>query len=226
MIDLKRVTKTYRQGNGNMPAIQDVDLHIDEGESVAVLGKSGAGKSTLLHIIGGIDHFDSGEYSVYDCDVKSLKEKELARFRNEAVGFVIQDFALIQDQTALFNVMLPMYFDKTPRKELKSAALSALDTVGLEEKAPIPVKYLSGGEKQRVAIARAVVKHPKIILADEPTGALDSETGLKTIETLMELNKNGTTVLIVTHDKDIAAFCSRVITLSDGRILSDRKISG
>lgn len=223
MIVLKKVTKTYQQGAGALTVLRDIDLHIAQGESVAVLGKSGAGKSTLLHILGGIDTFDGGEYFACGNDIKKLKERELARFRNEMVGFVMQDFALVPNQTALFNVMLPMYFDTTHRKEMKTAAFSALKMVGLDDKGTSLVHSLSGGEKQRVAIARAIVKSPKIILADEPTGALDTSTGRKIMEMLTALNGAGTTVVIVTHDKDVAAFCSRIIYLSDGEIQSDSK---
>ena len=185
------------------------------------MGKSGAGKSTLLHILGGLDTFDSGEYRLMGKNVGAMKDNSLSQLRNETIGFVMQDFALISEKTALFNTMLPLFFDRTPWSKMKAQGLAALGRVGIQELAKKRVNQLSGGQKQRVAIARAIVKDPPLLLADEPTGALDSETGKSIMEILTALNAQGTSVILVTHDEDIAAYCKRKIVLSDGKVVQD-----
>lgn len=223
MIKLTNISKYYNYSSGRTYALQNVSLTIDQGESVAIVGKSGAGKTTLLNIIGGLDTFQEGSYCCENQDLSKLSDSRLAKFRNEHVGFVIQDFALIPHKTALFNVMLPMYFDKTPHKHMKRLALESLDQMGISHLANKKVSVLSGGEKQRVAIARAIVKKPQFLLADEPTGALDAATGKSVMEALIELNKGGVTLLIVTHDMDVANYCARQIVLADGRVERDWK---
>ena len=223
MIKLTNISKYYDYSSGRTYALRNVSLTIDQGESVAIVGKSGAGKTTLLNIIGGLDTFQEGSYFWKDQDLSKLSDSRLAKFRNESVGFVIQDFALVPHKTALFNVMLPMYFDKTPHKLMKPIALESLDQMEISHLANKKVSVLSGGENQRVAIARAIVKKPKVILADEPTGALDAATGKSVMEALMDLNHRGVTLLIVTHDKDVASYCDRQIVLGDGQVKHDRK---
>ena len=202
-------------------ALDHVNLTIDQGEFVAIMGKSGAGKSTLLHILGGLDTFDSGEYRLMGKNAGAMKDNSLSQLRNETIGFVMQDFALISEKTVLFNTMLPLFFDRTPWSKMKAQGLAALERVGILELAKKRVNQLSGGQKQRVAIARAIVKNPPLLLADEPTGSLDSETGKSIMEILTALNGQGTTIVLVTHDEDVAACCKRKIVLSDGRVVQD-----
>ena len=221
MIEMKNLGKTYGSKENATVALDHINLAIGQGEFVAIMGKSGAGKSTLLHILGGLDTFDSGEYRLMGKSVGTLKDKSLSRLRNETIGFVMQDFALISEKTVLFNTMLPLFFDRTPWSKMKAQGLAALERVGIQELAKKRVNQLSGGQKQRVAIARAIVKDPPLLLADEPTGALDSETGKSIMEILTALNAQGTSVILVTHDEDIAACCKRKIVLSDGRVVQD-----
>lgn len=185
---------------------------------VAIIGKSGAGKSTLLHILACIDDYQEGEYTLDGKLVKKLSESEYARIRNEKIGMVIQDFALVEDFTAIENVMIPLDFSKKKQGNKKEKALAALSSVGMEEFAKKPCNKLSGGQKQRVAIARAIVNEPSVILADEPTGALDTKTSAEIMELFKSLNAQGRTVIIVTHDMNIAKLCGRVIEISDGKI--------
>ena len=221
MIEMKNLEKTYGNKENSTVALDHVNLTIDQGEFVAIMGKSGAGKSTLLHILGGLDTFDSGEYRLMGKSVGTLKDKSLSQLRNETIGFVMQDFALISEKTVLFNTMLPLFFDRTPWSNMKAQGLAALERVGIQELAKKRVNQLSGGQKQRVAIARAIVKNPPLLLADEPTGSLDSETGKSIMEILTALNGQGTTIVLVTHDEDVAACCKRKIVLSDGRVVQD-----
>ena len=221
MIEIKNLGKTYGNKENSTVALDHVNLTIDQGEFVAIMGKSGAGKSTLLHILGGLDTFDSGEYRLMGKSVGTLKDKSLSQLRNETIGFVMQDFALISEKTVLFNTMLPLFFDRTPWSNMKAQGLAALERVGIQELAKKRVNQLSGGQKQRVAIARAIVKKPPLLLADEPTGSLDSETGKSIMEILTALNGQGTTIVLVTHDEDVAACCKRKIFLSDGKIVQD-----
>ena len=200
MIEMKNLGKTYGSKENATVALDHINLAIGQGEFVAIMGKSGAGKSTLLHILGGLDTFDSGEYRLMGKSVGTLKDKSLSRLRNETIGFVMQDFALISEKTVLFNTMLPLFFDRTPWSKMKAQGLAALERVGIQELAKKRVNQLSGGQKQRVAIARAIVKDPPLLLADEPTGALDSETGKSIMEILTALNAQGTSVILVMGD--------------------------
>lgn len=220
MVKLKNVCKVYNPGKSNeFEALKGVSCEIKDGELVAVIGKSGAGKSTMLHILACIDSYQDGEYTIDGETVKKLSEKEYARIRNEKIGMVMQDFALVEDFTALENVMIPLSFSKKKIPNKKEKALAALKAVGVEDLAKKPCNKLSGGQKQRVAIARAIVNEPSMILADEPTGALDSKTGTEIMELFKQLHGQGRTVIIVTHDPKIAEQCERVIEISDGEII-------
>ena len=224
MIQLRGIQKSYLIGETRFSALQNINLSIEHGESVAIMGKSGAGKSTLLNILGCLDNFDSGNYFLDNVEIGMQNDETLSKIRNERIGFVLQDFALISHKSVIFNTMLPMFFDKTPRALMKEMALEALDSVGLTNQMHKRVNQLSGGQRQRVAIARAIVKAPLLILADEPTGALDSDTGKEVMDILMKMNDRGITLVVVTHDDDVAAYCSRKIILSDGRVFSDSRI--
>ena len=220
MIKLTDIQKVYNPKKANeFEALKGVSLEIKDGEMVAVIGKSGAGKSTLLHILACIDSYQDGSYFIDDTLIKKLSEKEYAQIRNEKIGMVMQDFALVEDFSAMENVLIPINFAKKKPKNKKEKALAALKAVGIDELANKPVNKLSGGQKQRVAIARAIVNEPSVILADEPTGALDSKTGKEIMELFKTLNKQGHTVIIVTHDLKIAEQCDRVIEISDGEIV-------
>lgn len=220
MIKLENVHKIYNLKKANeFEALKGVSLTIEDGEMVAIIGKSGAGKSTLLHILACIDSYEDGTYQIDDTLVKNLSEKEYARIRNEKIGMVMQDFALVDDFTCIENVMLPLDFAKHKKPNRKELALAALKSVGMEELAKKPVNKLSGGQKQRVAIARAIVNQPSMVLADEPTGALDSKTADEIMHVFKELNHQGKTVVIVTHDMGVAKQCDRLIEISDGKIL-------
>lgn len=220
MIKLNNITKIYNPKKSNeFEALHGVSCEINDGELVAVIGKSGAGKSTLLHILACIDNYQEGEYTIDGTLVKNLSEKQYAKIRNEKIGMVMQDFALVEDFTALENVMIPLNFSKQKIKNKKEKALAALKSVGIGELAKKPCNKLSGGQKQRVAIARAIVNEPSMILADEPTGALDTKTSAEIMALFKSLNKQGRTVVIVTHDPKIAEQCDRIIEISDGRIV-------
>lgn len=220
MITIKDLHKTYNYKKSNaFEALKGVSLEISDGELVAVIGKSGAGKSTLMHILGCIDDFESGSYQLDGEEVSGLGERKKSRLRNEKIGIVLQDFALVEDYTAQENVMVPICFSNN-KKQGKYRAYSALKSVGMEEYAGRQVKKLSGGQKQRVAIARALVNNPSVILADEPTGALDSATSDEIMQVFEQLNKDGKTVIIITHDKEIASRCRKVLEISDGKIVS------
>lgn len=221
MITLKNIKKVYNPKKANeFEALHGISAEINDGELVAIIGKSGAGKSTLLHILACIDSYQDGEYKIDDTLVKGLSERKYARIRNEKIGMVMQDFALVEDFTALENVMIPLNFSKKKISGKKEKALAALKSVGIEELAKKPCNKLSGGQKQRVAIARAIVNEPSMILADEPTGALDTKTSAEIMELFKSLNEQGRTVVIVTHDPKVAEQCGRVIEISDGSILS------
>ncbi|MBR2175328.1 MAG: ABC transporter ATP-binding protein [Clostridia bacterium] len=220
MIEIKNLTKTYNYKKSNaFVALKDVSLKIDDGELVAIIGKSGAGKSTLLHIIGCIDTFEQGTYTIDDVNVHKLSDKKLAGIRNEKVGIVMQDFALVEEYTVIENVKIPLYFSKKKKGNANALALAALEKVGIKELAKKPVNKLSGGQKQRVAIARAIVNNPSFILADEPTGALDTKTSAEIMELFKSLNSEGKTIIIITHDPGIADACKRKIEISDGKII-------
>lgn len=220
MIEISELTKKYNPNKPNeFTALKGISLTVADGEMVAIIGKSGAGKSTLLHILACIDSYQQGEYKIDGTLVKALSERELAHIRNEKIGMVMQDFALVEDFTALENVMLPLDFAKKKRPNRREIAIKALKSVGMGDFAKNPVNKLSGGQKQRVAIARSIVNEPSIILADEPTGALDSKTAAEIMDVFKQLNSEGKTVVIVTHDMGVAEQCGRVIEISDGRVI-------
>lgn len=221
MIQIKNLVKVYNKGKTNeFCALKGIDLSIEEGEMVAIIGKSGAGKSTLLHILAAIDSYDKGSYLVDGVSVGDLKEKDRARFRNQKIGIVMQDYALIDEYTIEENVQIPLIFGKVKGNDVRrEKIMTALENVGLAELAKKPVRQLSGGQKQRVAIARALVNNPAFLLADEPTGALDSKTSGEIMDVFEKLNQGGKTVIIVTHDMEVAARCGRVIEISDGEIV-------
>lgn len=222
MITLEHITKTYNWKKSNaFTALKDVSLIIEDGELVAIMGKSGAGKSTLLHILACIDTYDEGDYHLGDQEIRNLSEGRLARVRNERIGLVMQDYALVEDFTVLDNVMLPLNLAKKKAKNRKQIAMEALEKVEMSEFAKKKVSELSGGQKQRTAIARAIVNEPDVLLADEPTGALDSENAETVMALFRKINEEGTTVVIVTHDGDLAQCCDRIIEIRDGEIVEE-----
>jgi putative ABC transport system ATP-binding protein len=218
MIKLDNVSKIYTIDNKPFYALSDVNLEINTGEMVAIQGRSGAGKSTLLNIIGCLDTFDAGTYILDDIDIGSRSSGQLAAIRNAKIGFVMQDFSLINHKTALYNVKAPMLFNKTPFFKMNGKAMEALKDVGVGSQAKKDVLNMSGGQRQRVAIARAIVNGTPIILADEPTGNLDSSTADEIMEIFKKLHKEGKTVIIITHDDHVASYCDRRIIISDGKI--------
>ena len=213
VIKLINIEKSYNAGKLNeFHVLKGISAEIKDGELVAIVGKSGAGKSTLLHIIACIDNYDSGEYYIDDLLIKNMSEKKLANIRNEKIGIVMQDFSLVEDFTVLENVIIPLDFAKKKPKNAKEQALEALKQVNMERYAKKKVKNLSGGEKQRVAIARAIINNPDLILADEPTGSLDSTNTEAIMDLFFSLNKQGKTIIIVTHDKELAEKCHRILS--------------
>lgn len=216
-ITLKNINKTYGSGDGQTIAISDLSLTIEEGELLAIMGPSGSGKSTLLNILGCIDLPSSGEYILDTEDVGKLDGNSLAKVRNEKIGFIFQNFNLLYDYNLIDNVSLPLTYSKN-KKNIKERAIKLLTEVGLEDHLKKTPDKLSGGQKQRVAIARALINEPHIILADEPTGALDATTGSQIVDKLKEINATGKTVIIITHDINIANKCDRIINLFDGQI--------
>lgn len=224
MINLQSVSKKYRQGNDNYQVLFDVNLSIEAGEFVAIMGPSGSGKSTLINIIGFLDqHFD-GRYLFNDLEVNQLDRKQHAKLRNQSVGFVFQNFKLITNQSVGENVGLPLLYTGLKRRDILNRVDEVLARVGLPDSANKLPKNLSGGQQQRVAIARAIIARPKFLVADEPTGALDSTTSAEIITLFKALNQEGTTVIMVTHDEQVAQEANRLITILDGRINSDQEV--
>ena len=219
MIRVRDLSKTYNIGKENeLSVLNKVSLDIQQGEMVAIMGASGAGKSTLLHILGCIETFESGEYFLDDQNLFGIKDKGLSLIRNERIGYVMQDFALVEEDSALENVLVPLLFDKTPYAAIHKIASNALEKVNISQLSKQRVNKMSGGQKQRVAIARAIVKNPKLLLADEPTGSLDSATSEEIMTLFQQIHETGQTIVIVTHDPSIASRCQRIITISDGKI--------
>ena len=221
MIKLRSIEKSYKTGAQHLKVLKGLDCHIREGEMVAIMGSSGSGKSTLLNILGLLDGFDGGEYVLAGESMAGLGERSAAKYRSRFLGFVFQSFNLIGFKTAIENVALPLYYQGVSRKQRNVRAMEFLEKVGLTDWAEHLPNQLSGGQKQRVAIARALVGKPRVILADEPTGALDSTTSGEVMNLLRELNGEGITMVVVTHENDIAALCDRVINLHDGTIVAD-----
>jgi putative ABC transport system ATP-binding protein len=219
MIRMKGITQTFHLEEIDLPVLKQIDLSIDEGEYVAIMGTSGSGKSTLMNIIGCLDRPTSGLYILDGRDLTTLDDDELADIRNQYIGFVFQQFNLLPRLTALENVMLPMIYADVPRSQRLTAATESLTKVGLSDRLTSRPSQLSGGQQQRVAIARALVNHPALVLADEPTGALDSKTSHEIMALLTELNQQGTTIVVVTHDASVAAQTKRTIEMVDGVIV-------
>ena len=219
-LELSNIYKEYEINRDNeiQSVLNGVNLTIADGEMIAIMGKSGAGKSTLLHIIGLLDVCDRGNYKLDGEDISDFTNKQRAKIRNEKIGFVLQDFGLVEDETVMENVSLPLMLSRTSMKKKREVALEKMKKVGVEHLSNKKVSVLSGGEKQRVAIARALVCDPEYIMADEPTGALDSVNAEKIMSILSSLNKEGKTVIIVTHDETVAKKCGRIITIKDGKI--------
>ncbi len=224
MIEIKDLHKSYKMGSNSLHVLKGINFSVESGELVAIMGSSGSGKSTLLNILGMLDEADSGEYTLDGVPIKNLNETKAANYRNKFLGFVFQSFNLINYKSALENVALPLYYQRMPRKQRQEKALKYLEQVGLKEWATHLPSELSGGQKQRVAIARAMAAEPKVLLADEPTGALDSTTSYEVMDLIQKINDAGNTILIVTHEPDIADMCKRIVHLKDGLIIEDKKI--
>ena len=224
MLDIKNLNKSYKMGDSSLHVLKGIDLFAKSGEMVAIMGSSGSGKSTLLNIIGILDEADSGDYVLDGVEIKDLNEKKAAIYRNQFLGFVFQSFNLINYKNAMENVALPLYYQGLKRKERQEKAMFHLEKVGLAEWAKHLPSELSGGQKQRVAVARALASEPKLLLADEPTGALDTATSHDIMQFLQQLNDEGKTILLVTHEEDIAKMCKRIVRLRDGVIIEDNII--
>lgn len=218
ILELKNIYKNYDQDNLVVPVLKDVSLQVDEGEYVAVMGPSGSGKTTLMNIIGCLDLPTSGSYILDGRPVSELKEKELTKVRRNILGFVFQNFQLMPRESALDNVCLPLIYAGVSKKERKEMGMKALEKVGLADRAAFRPNQLSGGQKQRVAIARAMVNNPKLLLADEPTGALDSKSGKQVLELFDMLNESGVTIVMITHDRKVAERAKRIVHIIDGEI--------
>ncbi|QFZ54056.1 ABC transporter ATP-binding protein [Oceanihabitans sp. IOP_32] len=224
MLKISQLHKSYPIGDSSLHVLKGIDLNVDEGEMVAIMGSSGSGKSTLLNIIGMLDEADEGEYILDGLPIKDLTEKKAAVYRNKFLGFIFQSFNLINYKTAIENVALPLYYQGMKRKQRLELGMFHLGKVGLADWSHHLPKELSGGQKQRVAIARALAANPKLLLADEPTGALDTTTSYEIMAFIQQLNDEGKTILMVTHEEDIANMCKRIVRLRDGVIMEDKKV--
>ena len=224
MIKLKNLHKSYKMGSSSLHVLKGINLNIEDGELVAIMGSSGSGKSTLLNILGMLDTADKGDYILDSFKIENLNETKAAKYRNKFLGFIFQSFNLINYKTALENISLPLYYQGISRKERQQIALDYLQRVGLKEWATHLPSELSGGQKQRVAIARAMASKPKVLLADEPTGALDTKTSCDVMDLIQKINQEGKTILVVTHELEIAKMCKRIVKLKDGVIVEDSKV--
>ncbi|MBQ6412593.1 MAG: ABC transporter ATP-binding protein [Ruminococcus sp.] len=223
MLELKHIFKTYQNGDEDVPILKDVSLSIEKGEYLAIMGPSGSGKSTLMNIIGCLDKPTSGEFTLDGKDMLALTDNELSEIRAHKIGFVFQSFQLLKGETAIQNVMLPLSFAGVKRNLRRDIALKALERVGLAERVNFLPTQLSGGQKQRVAIARALVNNPDIILADEPTGALDQKSGKSVMELFEQLNREGVTIILITHDENVGKRANRLLHIVDGEILEHKQ---
>lgn len=224
MIEIKSLHKSYKTGSTSLHVLKGIDFSVKEGEMVSIMGSSGSGKSTLLNILGILDEADEGTYTLDGVLIKNLNEKIAARYRNKFLGFIFQSFNLINYKTAVDNVAMPLYYQGIKRNERMDRAMHYLEKVGLADWATHLPNELSGGQKQRVAIARALASDPKVLLADEPTGALDSKTSYEVMEIIQSINDEGKTILIVTHEEDIAHMTKRIVHLKDGLIIDDTPV--
>jgi len=222
MIELKDIGKSYRMGKMEISALSGVSLTVQKGELIAIMGPSGSGKSTLMNVLGCLDRPTNGTYLFEDREISSLSDDELAHVRNAKIGFVFQSFNLLPRFSALKNVEMPLIYSGVPAKGRTERAIPVMEMVGLQDRMEHKPTELSGGQQQRVAIARALVNQPPLLLADEPTGNLDSRSGAEILNILVELNKRGVTIMIVTHDHDVAARCKRIINLKDGGVVGDQ----
>ncbi len=225
MIQISNLHKSYRMGANSLHVLKGINFNVEEGELVSIMGSSGSGKSTLLNILGMLDEADEGTYLLDGVLIKNLSEKQAAKYRNKFLGFIFQSFNLIGYKTALDNVALPLYYQGLARGERMDKAMNYLEKVGLAEWAKHLPNELSGGQKQRVAIARALASDPKVLLADEPTGALDTKTSYEVMDLIQEINDEGRTILVVTHEHDIAQMTKRIVNLKDGLIIEDTLVS-
>jgi len=225
MIELKDISKSYHMGELDISALDRVSLSVRQGEIIAIMGPSGSGKSTLMNVLGCLDRPTNGTYTFESREISAMTDDELAHVRNAKIGFVFQFFNLLPRFTALKNVEMPLIYSGVPARQRTERAIPVLEMVGLKDRMGHKPTELSGGQQQRVAIARALVNHPPLLLADEPTGNLDSRSGAEILNILVDLNKQGVTVMIVTHDHDVAARCKRIINLKDGQVVGDQVIA-